>query len=390
MDVRKGFDQPAAEWSFIVTDGRPNGVLVDNAAPYRNVKFTDGLDAGNLTCTFPLDQVPASDRAAYFDIDRTVIWPCIDGNPVGAWIVTSLPGRVLGTDSVDIVAQPALWRILEGRLVRSTLKFQQKDQLHMCRDLIRYALGRTTLYTSNPQPVPKSGSYDAPWIVLGSNVSGVLRDRLDNTDGWQASSRKTIAQCVTSLVELIDGFEIATRAGLGADRRPFLEVLLGYPELGGTAPVDTLEWPSDLVTSGTHGVDGSERASLFDAIGSGDPDVQLVATAVDLAEQGRRIPREVAHSWGDVSVFSTLQAHARDDLALDGRPIQGFSLVLGGGGPLKPYSFQWGARFRLVVDDPGMSGQEFIVRCRGAEVSVGGYGSPDTISLQLQVESGGA
>jgi hypothetical protein len=383
------------QWSFIATDGRPAGGIIDNAAPYRDVKWIDGLDQGNLTCSFPLDAVPAADRSAYFDVDRTVIWPCLNGNPVGAWIVTSNPVRSLGGDTVNIVAQPALQRILTGRTVRSTLIFQQKDQLEIGRDLIRYAIGRATVATSNPQPLLKPADYQAPWIVLQSNLSGVLRDRLDNTDGWQAASRKTLQECMTSLIELSDGFEIATSAGIDANRKPYSTVMMGYPELGATAPIDTLEWPSELVTSGAHGVDGSERVSLVDAIGAGEPPTQLLATAEDTTERARRMPREVARSWADVSVYSTLLAHARDDLILDGRPVNGFAVTLGGSGPISPYQFPWGSRFRFVVEDVGFptgpDGRpaEFVVRCRGAEITVGGYGAADTVSLQLQVESGG-
>lgn len=93
------------QWSFTVTDGRPGGLLVTTEAPYTNVKFVDGLDQGNLTCNLALDAVPPNDRLDLMDIDRTVIWPCRNGTPVGAWIVTSLQPSDLGAGNVSIVAQ---------------------------------------------------------------------------------------------------------------------------------------------------------------------------------------------------------------------------------------------------------------------------------------------
>lgn len=390
------------EWSTIVTDGRNGFGLVDSAAPYTNMKWSDGLDAGNLTCSFPLDAVPAFDRINYIDIDRTVIWPTLDGNPVGAWIVTSRPPRALGADTVELVAQPALWRILGGRTVRSTLVFKQQNQLNIARDLIRYALGRTTQHTSAPQPFTKGSTYDAPWITLGTNISSQPpRDRLDNSDGWQAAGRKKLSDCLRSLIELEDGFEVSTTASLGAGGLPVLKVNFGDPFLGYVAdPVDepgllpTLEWPSAAVTAGQHGTDGSERASLVDTISSGsaDPANQLIASAVNLADQSLRMPRELAQSAANVTVMATLQAKSNDTLAVDGPSVEGFSLTVGSDPPLVPYSFPWGMWFRLVIDDdllfpPRADGSpaSYVVRCRGASFDVGGFGAADTVQLSLEV-----
>lgn len=387
------------EWSFLVTDGRVSAVggqvLIDAAAPYTDVHWSDGLDQGNLTATIDLGSVPAQNRQDYFDEDRTMIWPCLNGTPVGAWTVTSTPPRKLGDDKVQIVAQPALWRLLDGRTVRSTLIFTQVDQLNMARDLIRYATGQTTLYTSAPQPAQKSSTYGAWWLRLGDGLSGQLRDRLDNTDGWQASARKPIGQCLRSLMDLIDGFEIITTAGLDTNRMPYLEVRFGYPSFDDPEPVGTIEWPSGAVTAGAHGLDGSNRASLVEAISDGEAPNQLIASARSSVAEARRMPREVAFSAGSISVFTTLQARAAQALAQDGPSVQGFALTLGTDVPnLRPYVFEWGSRFRLVVDDPGFipdaSGApgEFTVRVRGADITVGGYGKADTVELSVEVVGG--
>lgn len=380
-------------WSFIVTDGRPpisgGGHLVSYAAPYTDVKWTDGLDQGNLTARFALDSVPAADRLDYMDEDRTVIWPCANGTPVGAWIVTSVQPRELGQGTVEIIAQPALWRILDGRLVRYTLVFQQKDQLDIARDLIRYATNLPTVKASF-QPTPKGARYAVPWLRFASNTSTrPPRDRLDNTDGWQASARKTLGQCLRSLVELVDGFEVLTVAGLDDTRMPYLEVRFGDPEIAPAGTVGTLEWPSDAVTSGTYGRDGSDRATLVDVVGAAQqPANSLIATAVDNDAAVRRMPREIAVDGGTISLFATLQERALTELAVNGPAQTGFSLTVGSALPVEPYSFVWGSRFRLVVEDPGFpDGAEFVVRARGAEITVGGFGAADTVKLDLRVEA---
>lgn len=381
------------EWSFIVTDGRPpssgGGHLVSYAAPYTDVSWRDGVDQGNLTCSFPLDSVPAVDRLDYYDEDRTVIWPCVNGTPIGAWIVTSQQPRPLGQDTIELVAQPALWRILDGRIVRSTLIFAAKDQLNIARDLIRYATNVATQHTSNPQPFRKGNQYDVPWLRYGSNLSTrAPRDRLDNTDGWQATGRKSIGDCMRSLIELVDGFEVVTVAGLDESRMPYLEVRFGDPEVSGSGVVGTLEWPSAAVTAGTHGRDGSERATLVDVIGAAQEPVNaLIATATDNLAAVRRMPREIAIDGGSISLFTTLQARAADELAQNGPAQTGFSLTVGSAPPIEPYSFTWGSRFRLVVEDEGFPvGAEFTVRARGAEIQVGGFGQADTVKLDLRVE----
>lgn len=384
----------APAWSFIATDGRNGGKLISAEAPYANVKFLDGIDQGNLTCDVDLSQ--AGDIAAdLIDIDRTVIWPCIDGTPVGAWIVTSPGQRDLGTTTQQIVCQPALWRILEGRLIRDTLVFKTVEQLDMARDLIRYATGLTPQWVSAPYPRVKAEAYQVPWLRFEPDArSGKLRERLDNTDGWQASGRKSVAECLRSLIDLEDGFEVQTVAGLDTNRMPYLEVRFGYPEFGDTTTVGTLEWPSGTLTAGSVGADGSDRASLVDAISDGEAPNQLIATARSAASEARRIPREVAYSAGKISVFSTLQAKANASLRQDGPPVLGFALTTSSGGQVRPYSFPWGSRFRLVIDDPGYpadaSGRPFecVVRVRGADISVGGFGKADTVNLSCEVVDG--
>lgn len=383
------------QWSFTVTDGRPGGLLVTTEAPYTNVKFVDGLDQGNLTCNLALDAVPPNDRLDLMDIDRTVIWPCRNGTPVGAWIVTSLQPSDLGAGNVSIVAQPALWRVLSGRTVRSTLVFKQVDQLDIARDLIRYACGLSPLYTAPPNPAPKGPGYYVPWIRLGPGLSGVKRDRLDNTDGWQAATRRTVENCLTSLLNVEGSFDIATVAGLDDVRGPYLEVRFGYPDLGRVDPVGVLEWPSGTVTSGTFGADGSDRFSFVEFIGGPDAPNQIIRGATDTAGMVRRMAREAAFTADNVSVPATLTAKAQRALATDGQTRIGFALTTGNTEPAEVYSFNWGDRFRLVLDDVRFPAQstgapsEFIVRCRGADITVGGFGQTDTVVLQLEVISGG-
>jgi hypothetical protein len=388
----------APQWSFIVTDGRTAStggqILIDAAAPYTQVKWSDGVDQGNLTASIALDSIPEANRLDYFDIDRTMIWPCIDGTPIGAWTVTSLPPRRLGDDVVQVVAQPSFRRLMEGRTVRSTLIFNNRDQFDIARDLIRYATGQATLFTSNPQPVPKSSVYGAWWLRAGAGLSGQLRDRLDNTDGWQGSSRKPIMQCFESLMNLVNGFEFVTVAGLDDQRMPYLEVRFGSPRFGSTDTVGTIEWTAGLVTAGAHGVDGSERASLVEALSDGEAPNQLVATSRSADAEARRMPRETAFAAGTISVFATLQEKADQGLRQDGPPVQGFSLTLGSDAPFRPYDFPWGSTFRLVIEDPGFprdaagAPAEFTVRVRGASIAVGGYGAADTVDLDVEVLGG--
>jgi hypothetical protein len=373
-------------WSFIATDGRPGGLLISAEAPYTDAKFTDGLDLGNLTCTLNLKDVPAEDRLEYMDPDRTVIWPCWNGNPVGAWIVTGRPSRTLGQDQVSIVAQPALWRILDGRTVRSTLVFQQVDQLDIARDLIRYATNQPLLFVQT-QPFSKGAQYAAPWLRLDTSLSGVKRDRLDNQDGWQWWERTKLADCLESLMNLQDGFEVRTVAAI-ENGAPYLMVQFGYPLFAGDLLAGTIEWPSGVVTAGTHGVDGTDRASLIDAIGAGQDANTLIAPWTDPV-QTERMPRERAFSAGDISTYRILELAAAGEGDQAGLQ-EGFALTVGSD-ELMPYSYEWGSVFRLTIEDEGFpldaQGQpaSFLVRVRGADFQVGAFGAGDTIQLSVQV-----
>jgi hypothetical protein len=206
--------------------------LVARHVPFTKVSFSDSLcgDGGTFSAEFPIGH-PAFTEWVSSDQLRRVIVPCRDGVPQGFYLLTEVP-----TNDAASVMQPVRGQRLDWlfgkRAITQTLTFNSVDQNRIMRDLMRFGMGRSTVYASPSQILESDvlAAAQIPWIVLDDTVSGVTRVRQETTgnadDGYPGTSRKIVAQMVQNLTNLRD--ESGTR---GPEYRWLYRMNNGWPEM---------------------------------------------------------------------------------------------------------------------------------------------------------------
>lgn len=266
------------DWTWPVTDMVTGRTIVDDL-PFDVDWFETGLGigVGSLQGTLPLDDLPVSADDIVLPW-RRVIWPCYKGVPQPPYVFKAeQPFKLSASNAVTFTAVRAD-AILAARKIWSTLVFVQQDQLDMARDLIAYALRRTLTHQAAgyPQPatteLPAAGS-DIPWLLVDTATSGRLRDRLDDDDGYQRARDLTVADALTSLAQLQDGFEIRLDASRVApisaqDSGLRATVKFGYPTIGRAYEVMPLEYPGNVIDA-AWGQDGDGAESMSRVFGAG-------------------------------------------------------------------------------------------------------------------------
>jgi hypothetical protein len=312
--------------------------------PAGGVKFTDTLRAGGvLDCSVSVD-APFLSGQPEDDLWRRVLWPCLNGNPMGAYVLTSFKwnstsGMIeLHGDRVDQV----LWR----RTIRQTLSFTQIDQNDILRDLIRAGMSVATLFTPAPVtqdwPIPSG----IPWWTLSTNKSGVLRDRLEtpgNTDdGYPAQARKVIGQMVKNLTELGDEPGTTTLPGpeyrllyrRQDDGTPYVYWDIGYPTVGverGNQGRKVFEHPGGNVSSVTMAGDGTGMGNRVEVLGAEAAGVRLIGDANTLQNDPvNGLPYLEIVVSDQATDQATLNQKAAGRLAGANRPLLGVDVELVG------------------------------------------------------------
>lgn len=160
-------------------------------------------------------------------------------------------------------------------------------------------------------------------VLLGAAASGVVRDRT-----YLAALLKSVEDASKELSNVINGFDYAW-VPVYSSGVPRLQLLQGYPTLGGTLAVD-LAYPGD-VRAYSFPEEGGAMQTLAVAVGKQDQVAnvtpQAFATATTLLDQG--YPRLVGtQSYTDVTDAAVLQAHADADLLAQAGPLTNVQLEL--------------------------------------------------------------
>lgn len=311
--------------------------VVDAQVPFTGVSFADSVSGGGGSFTGSCSvNYPAFSAWPSNDGLRRVVWPCRDGNPVGAYLLT-------GASVPDARATVIQWKgtrldwILSQRVIVDTLTFTNVDQNHILRDLIRYAACQTALFSS--PPVQQAGMLPqgaVPWLVLDAVTSGVARTRQEtvgNTDdGYPASARKNVAQMIKNLTELDQGIEYRWLYRMNAGLPEMVLDTAGQRLLVGT-PEDyqaklTFDFPGGNIASASWGFDSTTIVTRSHVLGQKQDTTTPIGTATytDLWALGYPLIDKVG-SEGSVQSQGVLDGkaggmlHAADDawsITLDG------------------------------------------------------------------------
>lgn len=285
-----------ATWEWIATDLRTNALLGE--LPLSGVSFGEVLNgAGQFSATLnALDGVTATTaaerrrlialRRAASTPGRTVVWPRRDGVVFPPFIVWRREGGD-GTSTYQL-SGAGLWSYFRTQHLRVTKTYTGTDQLAIARDLIATA---------------QAASGANIGVTLGAETSGVFRDRT-----YRSFELKQIGEAVEQLAAVDDGFDFAIDATPSFGR----VLTLSYPRRGriaGTTGI-VFEQGKNLM-SYRWSADAARQANIYTAIGAGDGDDMLLATASrpELLDAGFPL-LSATGSFKDVNRQATLNAHA--------------------------------------------------------------------------------
>lgn len=329
-------------WSYMITDTTTR-TIVARHVPMTKVSFSDSLDGGgSFQAQFDVDRPEFSEWVSGDQL-RRVIWPCRNGVPQGAFLLTDLPAVEAATDVQPIRAQRLDW-LFGFRAITQTLTFPGVDQNHIMRDLMRFGMGRLTEYAApNAQlEAEVRPAAQIPWITLDDRTSGVSRVRQETTgntdDGYPGSARKIVSQMVENITKLEQGPEYRWLYRMAPDGLPEMVLDTAGPGLLVGKPEDdpariSFEYPSGRngnIQSATYGSDGTKIVTRGHILGqnrdSGAGAVIGTAVYTDLHSMGFPLMDRVA-SESSVQNQNVLDGkaagllHAADDawaLSLDG------------------------------------------------------------------------
>lgn len=219
----------------------------------------------------------------------------------------------------------------------SNIRFSSVDQFHIARDFIRHV-----------QSFPGG---DIGILLDDIPISGRVRDRTYHTYEF-----KQVFEALLQLSEVIDGFDFAIDVRYN-NNVPEKYLNLSYPRRGRTADenryvFDYVDRGKGLVRGYQYPEDGTRMTTHTYAIGAGEGDAMLIASAVnqDLIDQGYPI-LEDAYSYKDITKLSTLVGHAEADAAALQEPFINPKIRTTIMGPPPLGSYMTGDEFYLNFKD---------------------------------------
>jgi hypothetical protein len=355
---------------YRTVDLKTNVVLED--IDLQNVQFSLKLsDVGDLTGDLP---VPESRRGLLLDDatvpGRTGLYVLRDSQPVWGGIIWK---RSWSEADAKFRLSCGSWESYAYHVIQSrTLSYANSDQLQIARDLLN--LNGITA---------ESG---ITWPTTGT--SGRLRQR-----NMYPYDFKTVGLELEQLAGLENGFDYTVESYVGGDGSFGRRYLFGFPTLGRSASLDpaadslTFDYPGNLAPFDLD-EDAEGAAWKIFAIGAGEGTAMLSASATTTSFAAAGWPRlEAVVQYKDVSIQSTLQSHANEDLKAVTPTIDAWKFKLAPDSDVKLTDISLGdsAVFRLKSrrwETPIQA----VFRITQISVTPGDHGSLEIVELGLSDE----
>lgn len=350
-------------YAYYVTDLRTNAVLAE--LPLQNVEYDVRLsDAGEFSGSLIVNS-----ETVIYDLrettfpGRTGLYVVRDGEPVWGGMIWK---RKYDRDNRKITLLASTFEsYLNQRIQTNTITFTNTDQL----DIARWLLESNDILESVQATVSRK-------------TSPRRRDRT-----MASFEFKTVLDEMTRLGALIDGFDW----NVEISREPYTGEILRHFEFyyearGIPAEQTTLafEFPGSI-RSFTLNEDAAAGANIVYAIGIGEGIDQIDAEAIVADQILLGYPKlEQSRSYKNVSVMSTLQAHADADRDRLSSPITIFEVTVSANQEpeLGSYSIGDWARFRIEDDFVTPMIDQFA-RITGIKVNIDNGTGLETVTLTL-------
>jgi hypothetical protein len=366
--------------------------VVDAQCPFTGVSFTDSLNGGggSFQGTIPAGHKSWSAQLSN-DGYRRVIWPCRDGIPQGAYLMTGAQWDTSST--VWSVKGTRLDAILKDRAITKTLTFPNTDQNDIFRDILRFAIGRSTIFTSPLQDqtdmLPQAA---VPWMVTDATSSGINRTRQETQgnldDGYPAAARKNVAQMLANLTELENGSEYRWlyRMNSTTGLPEMVLDMAASTHMVGTAEDFpgrlTFDFPGGNVQSASYGFDAGTMVTRAHVVGQKQDTTTPIGTAsyTELWAQEYPLVDKVV-SEGSVQDQNVLDGKAS---GLMSATTSAWSLTLNGTRKPTFGNYGLGDWVTLRVKQMGADRIDNAVRITGWSVRVDDTGTSETVTPTLQ------
>lgn len=280
--------------------------------PFSDMSYSHVLNrAGDFKATIGLRHPKAT--RANLDPGRSTVYVERDG--VIVW------GGILWTAEADLdaedeeptlkVAGEGFWSYFHHRNIRAFKQYLAVDQFTIAQSLLNYAQAQG------------GGNIG---VTVGAETSGVLRDRT-----WYHYERKNIGAAIEELAAVQGGFDFAIDVAYDASGTVVKTFRPSYPQRGRSTSI-VFELGGNIEGL-SQAVDATRQANLVDALGAGEGDTMLIATAVDLTLVPPYPLLESVVAYKDVSQVATLQLHAAAQLTEQVEPAQRVPTLLAHAGP---------------------------------------------------------
>jgi hypothetical protein len=263
----------------------------------------------------------------------------------GDLAVTAQSPYTQRSTSIQFTAQRVDY-VFQRRRIWATLVFRDKDQLDIARSVMGYGIGLSGLpavdveYLAIMQPLPVAAAI--PWMTFDSTLSGCMRTRDDNDDGYRLSKSLRVSEAVTGLLQLEDMVPY-TRRDLGLigafdyrldylkdpdDGSLSVKVRLGYPRLGQATPTKGFEYPGNIAEWAV-ATDTDDTENYTRVFGAGEGAIKLVgAIATDTAALSHGMPLLMGSENSNAVLQTTADEQGRERLRFFGGYNEGRSLAV--------------------------------------------------------------
>lgn len=344
-----------AKYEYVVADLKTRTPL--DEVPLTNVRWSKVLNGPGALSANIQYQHPKATRSNFEPGARALF---VRRNGIVVWGGIIWTVRKEGGSPFLNIGAEGFWSYFRRRTIRHTLAFAGVDQFTIARDLVSYAQG---LPLSSGAVFPQPGGDMG--IDPGAGLSGRTRDRT-----YHSYERKNLGEAIEQLAAVQDGFDFAVEVTEPTENDFELRLQLDHPRRGRRtnftfevgANVELLAWE----------LDATRAENRVDALGAGEGDGMLIATAQDTNLLAMYPLLDGVVAYKDVLVRATLTGHAVERLAALGRPLAVPKLVV-----------------RATPDsDIGafIEGDEVLVRADDGFVKINGFYRIESFEVQVSEE----
>lgn len=332
---------PPPIWTYLAADLRTGVVLEE--LPLTGVRWGKRLnDAGAMSGRWQLGPAEHRDAYALTTPTKTALFAVRDSVPQWGGIVWT---RAYDSESEAVSIQAGdFWSYFDHRKVVPFLSTFPGDTGFVAKQAVTFTAVEQNEIARQLVTLAQAHTGGDIGIELDTTISGTLRDR--TYSGYELTD---VGEALRLLANVEGGPDVMFDVGQGTGGRPRRVLRVGDPMLGQQGSPHVWEVGGNVLTY-TWPSDGTRMATRTYGVGDGIEEAALVAFAENFDLYGQGWPLlEAETGYTTVTDPSTLNAHARADLAAATLPVVLPALKVRGDMPPFLGQFGVGDDGRLII-----------------------------------------